>query len=116
MSDQSLPAPTDLFRQIGISDPGSPLTLSRGSSIASGSPRPPETPDQTMRRRLLTYKTYLEHELEFIDNEITALLHRTRGPDPQEESILDELRDGLKIRYNTLQTRLSKVQALVDVM
>ena len=110
----NLPMPTDLSRQVGVSDAGSPLSLSRGSSIVS-SPRP-ENPDQAMRRRLQIYKTYLEHEIEFVGNEITALLHRDRTQDSFDESTLDELRDGLKIRHNTLMTRLGKVKELLDVM
>jgi hypothetical protein len=110
----NLPIPTDLSRQVGISDAGSPLSLSRQSSTAS-SPRV-ENPDQAMRRRLLTYKIYLEHEITFVDNEITALQCRTRGVNPQDDVILDELLDGLKIRYNTLVTRKGRVEDLLEVM
>jgi hypothetical protein len=117
MSDHhlNLPIPVGLRRQVGISDIGSPLTISRGSSI--GSPRVlPDNQDEAMRCRLLAYKTFLEHDLDFVDSEISALLTRVHGANQQEETLLDELLDGLKVRHNTLHVRLTRTKALLEVM
>lgn len=111
----NLPIPFGLRRQVGVTEVGSPLTISRGSSI--GSPRVvPENQDEAMRVRLLTYKTYLEHDMDFVDNEITALIRRIRSPNQEEETLLDQLLDGLKVRHNTLQARLTRTKALLEVM
>lgn len=117
MSDHhlNLPIPFGLRRQVGVTEVGSPLTISRGSSI--GSPRVlPENQDEAMRVRLLSYKTYLEHDLDFVDSEISALIQRIRGPNRREETLLDELLDGLKVRHNSLQARLTRTKALLEVM
>lgn len=118
MTDQTpiaLPAPSGLTRQVGVTEPGSPLPVSRGSSVSS--PRvPAENPDEMMRRRLHHYKTHLEHEIDFVSNEITALIERAPGDNAQDEQILLELRDGLKVRFNTLQMRLARVKQLLEVM
>lgn len=117
MTDQTsiaLPAPIGLTRQVGVTEPGSPLPVSRGSSVSS--PRAIENPDEIMRRRLCHYKTYLEHEIDFVGNEITALINRVPGDNPHDEEILLELRDGLKVRFNTLQNRYTRVKQLLDVM
>lgn len=111
----NLPIPVGLSRQVGVSDMGSPLTISRGSSI--GSPRPHlENQDEVMRNNLLAYKVCLEHDIDFINTEIFALIHRVPGTDPQEEALLEELKDGLKVRFNVLQARLTRTKALLEVM
>lgn len=117
MTDNSLhlPIPIGLSRQVGVSDMGSPLTISRGSSVSS--PRVlPENQDEVMRSRLLAYKTYLEHDIDFVSSEIAALINRIPGPNPQEEALLEELKDGLKVRFNVLQARLTRTNALLEVM
>jgi hypothetical protein len=97
-----LPPPTDLSRQTGI---GSPITLSRGTSTGSDEIRSPE---EEMRSKLLVYKTYLEHETDFLDKEITALLNQG------EWGLV--LRTRLKVRYNTVQRRLHCVVQLLDAL
>lgn len=107
-----LPAPTDISRQVGVADTGSPIQLSRGSSGSSS----PVNPETAMRLRLVSYKIYLEHEIDFVSNEIQALGQRDPSGDAFEEQILSELRDGLKIRFNALQVRLTRTMALLEVM
>jgi hypothetical protein len=111
----NLPIPIGLSRQVGVSDMGSPLTISRGSSVTS--PRVlPDNQDETMRQHLLNYKTYLEHDIDFVNSEIFALINRVPGPNQQEETLLEELKEGLKVRFNTLQARLTRTKALLEVM
>ena len=114
-SQLNLPIPTGLSRQIGISDLGSPIVLSRGSSIGSLIVDT-RSPEDRLRDDLLNYKTSLEHDIDFIETEIAALSTRDRIAPPEEEALLDELHEGLKVRFNLLQTRLAKVTALLDVM
>lgn len=98
----TLSIPPPATRQIGVSSLGSPLELVRSSSDT-------QTPEESLKQRLQVYKTYLEHEVEFIDSEIRALSGEI---DP---AFMD-LRNGLKIRYNTLQTKLARVNALLEVL
>lgn len=107
-----LPPPTNISRQVGIPDTGSPIQLSRGSSGSNS----PVNPDTAMRLRLVSYKVYLEHEIDFVSNEIRALGQRDPSGDAFEEQILSELCDGLKIRFNALQVRLTRSVALLEVM
>ncbi len=108
----SLPPPTDLSRQVGI---GSPIALSRGSSTGTDL-SDIRSPDEEMRYRLLAYKTYLEHESDFLNNEITALIERQPGTDRYEERILADLRTSLKVRFNGIQRRLQCVRDLLTVL
>jgi hypothetical protein len=114
--DQSiqLPPPSNITRQTatGIQTPNS---LVRSTSTASDRSEI-RNPDESMRSRLSVYRTYLEHELEFVDNEIHALIERPPSQDPAQDHALAELRDGLKIRYNGLRVRLGKVKELLEVM
>ena len=98
----SLAIPSPATRQVGISMLGSPLELSRSASDA-------QTPEESLKQRLQVYKLHLEHDIEFMNSEIQALVGQTST------AFLD-LRDGLKIRYNTLQIRLSRVNALLEVL
>jgi hypothetical protein len=104
-----LPPPSPITRQIatGLNSPLS-RSVSTGSEIRN--------PDETMRDRLSVYRTYLEHELEFLDNEIRALIERPPSQDPTQDHAFAVLRDGLKIRYNSLGVRLRKVKELLEVM
>jgi len=104
-----LPPPYSITRQIatGLNSPLS-RSVSTGSEIRN--------PDETMRDRLGVYRTYLEHELEFVDNEIHALIARAPSQNPTQDHALAELCDGLKIRYNSLRVRLGKVKELLEVM
>jgi hypothetical protein len=107
-----LPPPMDISRQVGVAETGSPIELSRGSSGSSS----PVNPEIAMRLRLVSYKVYLEHEIDFVRNEIQALGERDLSADPFEDQILRELQDGLKVRYNALQIRLTRALALLEVM
>lgn len=106
----SLPVPTDLSRQVGISETGSPIVLSRGTSDSSANP------DQAIQVRLLIYKNYLEHELTFTKTELQALDERAPSQDPHEEEILIELQKGLTIRVRRLERRLTNVCSLLDAL
>ncbi len=110
-----LPPPIGLLRQVGVHEIGSPIPLSRSSSVGSQEVSY-ENPDDMMRRRLLTYKTYLEHEIDFIGNEITAIIERVPGDNAHDTQVLEELKDSLKIRYNTLQKRYIRVKDLLEAM
>lgn len=107
-----LPPPTDLSRQVGI---GSPVALSRGTSTAS-TLSDIRSPDEEIQFKLLAYKTYLEHESDFLENEIQALLDRQPGLDPLEERAFAELRNSLKIRYNGIQRKLHCVRELLAAL
>jgi hypothetical protein len=102
----------DISRQIGVAETGSPIELSRGSSGSSS----PVNPEIAMRLRLLSYKVYLEHEIEFVGHEIQALAERNPSADTFEDQILRELHDGLKVRYTGLQLRLTRTVALLEVL
>jgi hypothetical protein len=65
---------------------------------------------------LLAYKTFLEHELQFLESEIHALIHREPDENPRQEAAMLTLRDGLKVRYNTQSVKMVRIQALLDVM
>jgi len=107
----SLPPPIDLTRQTGISLAGSPIALSRSSS--SGSDRSVE---ESVRARLESYLVFLQHEVDFIGNEIQALIDRQTGSDRiLEESFLD-LRHRLKLRFNGLQIKKQRLLSLLEVM
>ena len=111
----NLPAPTNAERQVGVSLMGSPIILSRSTSNVSGV-SDIRTPEESLRDRLLVYKTHLTHEIDFVNNEITALIQRPPSQDLSEEAALQDLRNGLKIRYNLLQARLTRVNALLEVL
>ena len=111
-----LPPPSLSFqRQTAVGLLGSPITLSREVSTSS-SRSDTRHPDEIMRERLTVYRTYLEHEIEFVDNEIQALIERVPSQDPVQEGPFLELRDNLKIRYNGLTAKLTRVIALLEVM
>lgn len=117
MSDiQQLPAPSlNITRQTAIGILGSPITLSREVSTSS-SRSDIRSADELMRERLRAYKEYLDHELEFLFNEIEALIRRAPSQNPVEDSALLELRDGLKVRYNNLRVKHTRVVSLLEVM
>lgn len=111
----NLPPPSPATRQVGVSMMGSPISLARSTSTASNQ-SDIRTPEETLRDSLQAYKTFLEHEIQFVDNEITALIQRPPGDDTAQDAALLQLRNGLKIRYNNLQTRLARVNALLEVL
>ncbi len=111
----NLPPPSPATRQVGVSLVGSPISLTRSTSSISGQ-SDIRTPEESLRDSLNVYKSFLRHEIAFIDNEITALIERAPDPDSRQEIALLQLRNGLKIRFNTLQTRLARVNALLEVM
>ncbi len=98
----SLAIPSPATRQVGVSMLGSPLELARSTSDA-------QTPEESLKHRLQVYKVHLEHDIEFINSEINALASQT-------SNAFVDLRSGLKIRYNNLQTRLARVNALLEVL
>ncbi len=112
-----LPAPSNnaLIRQTAVGVVGSPVPLSR--SVSGGSDRSDIVPpDEAMRQRLLVYRTHLEHELDFVDNEIMALIQRPPSQDPAQDAALLDLRNSLKIRYNNLRMKLTRVNDLLSVL
>lgn len=111
----NLPPPSPATRQVGVSLMGSPISLTRSTSSVSGQ-SDIRTPEESLRDSLAAYKSFLLHEIQFIDSEITALIERAPEPDSRQEIALLQLRNGLKIRFNTLQTRLARVNALLEVM
>lgn len=111
-----LPPPSlTVVRQTAVGVLGSPITLSRNTSIGSDRSEI-RNPDEVMRERLALYKTHLEHELQFVDNEIQALFQRTPSQDPVEEAALRELRNSLKVRYNRIRVKLTKVSELLEII
>ena len=104
----SLSIPPPATRQIGISVTGSPLELTRSVSST-------QTPEESLKQRLQVYKTHLEHELEFISSEIQAILDMPFLSLSENQAFMD-LRNGLKIRLNTLQVKLFRVNALLEVL
>ena len=108
-----LPPPTDFSRQVGVSSPTSPL--SRATTYSSDRSEI-HHPDHEMREHLLRYKTFLEHEITFVDSEIQALLDKKPSEDTAEEQQWLQLRQNLKVRYNTLQHRLARVRALLELL
>lgn len=112
----NLPVPIDISRQVGVSENGSPMTpLSRGTSDAS-STLSFQNQDHRMLNQLVVYKVYLEHEIVFVDSEIQALISRIPTDNRGQELSFLQLRDDLKVRYNTLQKRLVKVKELLELM
>jgi hypothetical protein len=111
----NLPPPSPATRQVGVSLVGSPLALTRSTSSVSNQ-SDIRTPEESLRDSLSVYKSFLLHEIAFIDNEITALIERDPDTDARQQIAFLQLRNGLKIRFNTLQTRLARVNALLDVM
>lgn len=109
------PPPSPATRQVGVSMMGSPLSLTRSTSSLSGQ-SDIRTPEESLRDNLIAYKSFLLHELQFLDTEITELIEREPDPNPRQQVAFLQLRQGLKIRYNNLTTRLSRVNALLDVM
>jgi hypothetical protein len=114
MADQEithiLPPPTGLTRQVGISSPFA-RSISTASSVSDI-----RTPDESIRIRLLAYRYYLEHERDFVDREIEALITNTPGETREERDSFLQLRDELKVRFNNLGLKLSRVNALLDVL
>jgi hypothetical protein len=104
------PPPTDLLRQVGISSP-----TARSISTAS-SHSEIRTPDETIYQKLMVYKHYLQHERDFVDGEIQALTNNTPGETPREQASFLRLREELKVRYNNITLKLSRVNALLDVL
>lgn len=102
----SLSIPPPATRQVGVSIMGSPLSRSVSDT---------QTPEESLRQRLQVYKTYLEHEIQFVESEIQAILDMPIRPLEEHNAFMD-LRNGLKIRFNTLQTKLSRVNALLEVL
>jgi hypothetical protein len=109
----NLPQPSPATRQVGVSLMGSPISLSRSTSSLSNQ-SDIRSPEEILRDNLLAYIIFLEHEIEFVDAEITALLERPSSNDPNVDTAFLRLREGLKIRYNKLQQRLSRARALLD--
>jgi len=107
-----LPPPTDLTRQTGI---GSPIVLSRGTTNGSDL-SDIRSPDEEIRCKLLAYKTYLEHESDFLDNEIRALMERQPSLDRLEERAFADLRTSLKVRFNSVQRKLYCVRELLALL
>lgn len=111
----ALPTPIDLSRQVGVSSPSPNTPISRSTTVSSDRSEI-RHPDVEILHRLTIYKTYLEHESTFVNTEICALIDREVGNDVQQEQQLLQLRQSLKLRFNTLQIRLSRVRALLDVL
>ena len=111
----NLPPPSPATRQVGVSLVGSPISLTRSTSSISGQ-SDIRTPEESLRDSLSVYKSFLLHEIQFIDSEIAALIERAPDPDTHQQIAMLQLRNGLKIRFNTLQTRLARVNALLEVM
>lgn len=111
----NLPPPSPATRQVGVSLVGSPISLTRSTSSVSGQ-SDIRTPEETLRDSLTAYKSFLLHEIAFIDNEITELIERAPDTDTRQQLAFLQLRNGLKIRFNNLQTRLTRVNALLEVM
>lgn len=105
------PPPTHLARQSGMSSGGSPINLSRSTSTTSQL-----SVDDSLRSHLESYLLFLQHEIEFIGNEIQALSERMLGTDPVQESSFQTLRDGLKVRFNRLQIKKERITGLLDVL
>lgn len=112
----SLPPPSPVTRQVGTTGSiiGSPVSITQ--SISSVSTPEVRNPEETLRDYLHAYKVFLEHEIQFIDNEIRALIERPPSDNPAEDGALLTLRNNLKIRYNTLTNKLRKVNDLLEVM
>lgn len=110
-----LPPPSPATRQVGVGTLGSPISLARSTSTTSTASEI-RTPEETLRDSLNAYKLFLEHEIQFVDNEITALIERPPSDNPAQDGAFLTLRNNLKVRYNTLTHRLRKVRELLEVM
>ena len=111
----SLPPPSPATRQVGAGTVGSPISLIRSTSTTS-TVSDNRTPEETVRESLNAYKLFLEHEIQFVDTEIMALIERPPSDNPTQDGALLTLRENLKVRYNTLTNRLRKVRDLLEVM
>lgn len=112
----NLPPPSPATRQMGtVGSIGSPISIVRSTSTASTTSEI-RTPEETLRDYLNAYKVFLEHEIQFVDNEIRALIERPPSDNPAEDGALLTLRNNLKIRYNTLTNKMRKVNDLLEVM
>ena len=109
----NLPPPSsiDLTRQTCVSSSGSPIALSRSSSTGSD-----RSIEESLRVRLESYLIFLQHEIDFISNEIQALIDRIPGPDRLLEDSFLDLRDRLKIRFNRLQLKKVRLLSLLEVV
>ncbi len=107
-----LAPPSPATRQTAIGIPTSPIPLSRSTTSSSTENL---TPEESIRRHLFTFKVHLEHDIEFVSSEIRAITEQNYDDRLSQESLLT-LRDNLKVRYNTLQKRLTKVNALLEVL
>lgn len=114
-NSQQLPPPSLSIRRQVATGVSSPISLSREASTTS-SRSDIRHPDEVMLERLTHYKVHLEHEIDFVDNEIQALIQRPPSQNPVEDASLLRLRDELKIRYNNLRVKLTRVLALLEVM
>jgi hypothetical protein len=113
---QQLPPPSlNITRQVATGLLGSPVTLSREVSTTSNR-SDARRPDQVMLENLIHYRVYLEHEIDFLDNEIQALIQRPPSQNPVEDTSLLRLRDELKIRYNNMRAKHVRLLALLEVM
>ncbi len=108
----NLPPPPPATRQAGVGFRGSPISLSRGSSSISDT----RTPEEVVRDSLVAYKMFLEHEIQFLESEISALIERQPDQNPRQEAAMLTLRNGLKIRFNTQSVKMARINALLDVM
>jgi hypothetical protein len=111
----NLPPPSPATRQVGVSLVGSPISLARSTSSLSNQ-SDIRSPEEVLRDNLIAYKVFLEHEIQFVDTEIIALAERLPSDDPSVDAAFLRLRDGLKVRYNKLQTRLSYARALLETL
>lgn len=111
----NLAIPSPPTRQTGVGILGSPISLSRSVSLTSNS-TDTRTPEEVLRDNLLVYKTFLEHEIQFIDSEINALIERPISGDSHLDASFMTLRNGLKIRFNTLQVKKARVDSLLEVL
>lgn len=110
-----LPPPSPATRQVGVGTIGSPIVLSRGTSSLSNQ-SDIRNPEETLRDYLVAYKTFLQHDIDFVNNEINALIQRPPSDNPHLDASFLQLRNSLKIRFNTLTTRLTRVNALLEVL
>jgi hypothetical protein len=111
----NLPPPSPATRQVGTGSLGSPVSIARSTSSLSTASEI-RSPEETLRDYLNVYKTFLEHEIQFVDNEILALIERPPSDNPAQDGALLTLRDNLKVRYNSLRSRLTRVISLLEVM
>ena len=106
----SLPPPTDCSRQVGLSEPPSPIPLYRSRSVEK------VHPDALLRNHLYKYKSYLDHEIPFISQEVQCLIERKPTDIVADEQILNKLQEGLKVRLIALKHRLELVETLLRML